>query len=42
MWLIENFGVGTVIGYLVVTMAITVVALLLSRETKGVDLDEVA
>ncbi|MGW0041372.1 MFS transporter [Rhodococcus sp. NPDC003348] len=42
VWLIENFGVGTVIGYLVVTMAITVTALLFSRETKGVDLDEVA
>jgi MFS family permease len=42
VWLIQNFGVGMVVGYLVVTMAITVIALSLSRETKGVDLDRVA
>lgn len=42
VWLIENFGVGMVVGYLVITMAITVIALALSRETKGVDLDDVA
>ena len=39
VWLIENYGVGTVIGYLVVTMVITVFAVAVSRETKGVDLD---
>ncbi len=41
VWLIENFGVGMVIGYLVVTMAITFVAVATSRETKGVDLSAV-
>ncbi|MEV4124360.1 MFS transporter [Nocardia sp. NPDC049707] len=42
VWLIKNFGVGTVVGYLVVTMAITVIAISFSRETKGVDLDDIA
>lgn len=42
VWLIDSYGVGMVVGYLVVTMSITVIALLLSRETKGVDLDEIA
>ncbi|NMD62656.1 UNVERIFIED_ORG: putative MFS family arabinose efflux permease [Nocardia globerula] len=41
IWLIENHGVGMVVGYLVITMSITVIALLASRETKGVDLDKV-
>ncbi|CAM3141403.1 MFS transporter [Saccharomonospora xinjiangensis] len=41
VWLIENFGVGMVIGYLVVTMAITFVAVATSKETKGVDLNAV-
>ncbi|WP_116103910.1 MFS transporter [Amycolatopsis thermalba] len=41
VWLIDSFGAGTVIGYLVLTMAITVVAVATSRETKGVDLDRV-
>jgi MFS family permease len=41
VWLIDSFGVGMVIGYLVVTMSITVLAVALSRETKGVDLDAV-
>ncbi|MFF5991858.1 MFS transporter [Prauserella flavalba] len=39
VWLIDSFGVGTVIGYLVLTMAVTVVAVATSRETKGADLD---
>ncbi|EID53530.1 MFS transporter [Saccharomonospora xinjiangensis] len=41
VWLIENFGVGMVIGYLAVTMAITFVAVATSKETKGVDLNAV-
>ncbi|PND50384.1 MFS transporter [Rhodococcus sp. ENV425] len=41
VWLIDRFGVGTVIAYLVVTMMITVVAVLSSRETKGIDLDRI-
>lgn len=41
MWLVETFGAATVIGYLVVTMAITVVAVASSRETKNSDLDAV-
>ncbi|RBM21584.1 arabinose ABC transporter permease [Prauserella sp. PE36] len=41
VWLIDSFGVGTVIGYLVLTMAVTVVAVATSRETKGADLDTV-
>ncbi|NIH84695.1 MFS transporter [Amycolatopsis granulosa] len=41
VWLIDSFGVGAVVGYLVITMAITVIALVTSRETKGVDLDRV-
>lgn len=41
--LIQNFGgVGMVVGYLVVTMTITVIALSLSRETRGVGLDRIA
>ncbi len=43
VWLIQNFGVGMVVGYLVVTMTITVIALSLSRETRGgVGLDRIA
>ncbi|GAA4153303.1 MFS transporter [Actinomadura keratinilytica] len=41
VWLINGFGVGMVIGYLVLTMAITFVAVITSWETKGVDLDRV-
>ncbi|MDQ0383038.1 MFS transporter [Amycolatopsis thermophila] len=41
VWLIDSFGVGAVVGYLVVTMAITVIAVATSRETKAVDLDRV-
>ncbi|MEU6041787.1 MFS transporter [Actinomadura sp. NPDC047616] len=41
VWLINSFGVGMVIGYLVITMAITFVAVITSWETKGVDLDRV-
>ncbi|EIE99005.1 MFS transporter [Saccharomonospora glauca] len=41
VWLIENFGVGAVIAYLVITMAITFVAVATSRESRGIDLDEV-
>lgn len=41
VWLIDSFGVGMVIGYLVVTMLITFIAVATSRETKGVDLNRV-
>ncbi|EHK87460.1 arabinose efflux permease family protein [Saccharomonospora azurea SZMC 14600] len=41
VWLIENYGVGSVIAYLVITMAITFVAVATSRESRGVDLDKV-
>ncbi|WP_027929346.1 MFS transporter [Amycolatopsis thermoflava] len=41
VWLINSVGAGAVIGYLVLTMAITVLAVATSRETKGVDLDRV-
>ncbi|TWE22512.1 MFS transporter [Prauserella muralis] len=39
VWLIDSFGVGTVIGYLVLTMAVTVVAVATSKETRGARLD---
>ncbi|ASR36106.1 arabinose ABC transporter permease [Prauserella marina] len=42
VWLIDSFGVATVVGYLVITMAVTVIAVATSKETKGVDLDAVA
>ncbi|GLZ13469.1 MFS transporter [Actinomadura sp. NBRC 104425] len=41
VWLIDGFGVGMVVGYLVLTTAITFVAVITSWETKGVDLDRV-
>ncbi|MBB3050896.1 MFS family permease [Prauserella isguenensis] len=41
VWLIDSFGVGMVVGYLVVTMLITVIAVATSRETRGSDLDRV-
>ncbi|GAA2381078.1 MFS transporter [Nonomuraea africana] len=41
VWLIDRFGVATVVGYLVLTMAITIVAVATSRETRGADLDAV-
>ncbi|WP_298176338.1 MFS transporter [Saccharomonospora sp.] len=41
VWLVDSFGVGMVIGYLVITMAITFVAVATSRETKGVDLEKI-
>ncbi|WP_019819658.1 MFS transporter [Saccharomonospora saliphila] len=41
VWLIDRFGVASVIGYLVVTMAITVVAAATSRETRNSDLDAI-
>jgi MFS family permease len=41
VWLTDSFGPMAVIGYLVITMAITVVALAVSRETKGLDLHTV-
>ncbi len=41
VWLIESYGVGSVIAYLVITMTITFVAVATSRESRGVDLDKV-
>ncbi len=41
IWLVDTFGVGMVIGYLVITMAITFIAVATSRETKGVDLEKI-
>ncbi|GAA1192431.1 MFS transporter [Prauserella alba] len=41
VWLIDSFGVGMVVGYLVVTMLITVIAVATSKETRGSDLDRV-
>ncbi|GLY65312.1 MFS transporter [Amycolatopsis taiwanensis] len=41
VWLVTSFGSGTVVAYLVITMAITVLAVATSWETKGVDLDAV-
>ncbi|TVT32943.1 MHS family MFS transporter [Amycolatopsis rhizosphaerae] len=37
VWLIDRFGVGTVVAYLMITMAVTVLAVVTSRETKGRD-----
>ncbi|MEE6166782.1 MULTISPECIES: MFS transporter [unclassified Mycolicibacterium] len=42
VWLITRFGVGAVITYLVTTLCITIIALVCSRETRGVELDSVA
>ncbi|ADG87832.1 MFS transporter [Thermobispora bispora] len=42
VWLINGFGVGMVIAYLVVTMAITFIAVVTGPETRGLDLDRVA
>ncbi len=39
VWLVSRQGVSAVIGYLVVTMVITVIAVATSRETKGLDMD---
>ncbi|WP_026454258.1 MFS transporter [Saccharomonospora iraqiensis] len=41
VWLIDRFGVASVIAYLVVTMAITVVAAATSRESRNSDLDAI-
>ncbi|MFD2395772.1 MFS transporter [Prauserella oleivorans] len=41
VWLVDSFGVGMVIGYLVLTMAITVLAVAISRESKASDLDAI-
>ncbi|GAB3624911.1 hypothetical protein GCM10027418_29970 [Mariniluteicoccus endophyticus] len=38
LWLQTRFGNASVIAYLVITMAITIIALMTSRETKGRDL----
>ncbi|MBX6383211.1 MAG: MHS family MFS transporter [Microbispora sp.] len=42
VWLIDRFGVGTVVGYLVITMLVTIVAVATSWETRGSDLDKIA
>ncbi|HEY8372034.1 MAG TPA: MFS transporter [Pseudonocardiaceae bacterium] len=42
VWLVDRFGVGSVIAYLIVTMAITLIAVATAWETKGVDLEKVA
>lgn len=39
VWLVDRFGATAVIVYLVTTMAVTVLAVATSRETKGIDLD---
>ncbi|MEE2030945.1 MFS transporter [Rhodococcus chondri] len=39
VWLVDRFSASAVIAYLVITMTITVIAVATSRETKGVDLD---
>ncbi|WP_007025642.1 MFS transporter [Saccharomonospora iraqiensis] len=41
VWLIDRFGVASVIAYLVVTMAITVFAAATSRESRNSDLDAI-
>jgi MFS family permease len=41
VWLIQHSGPGAVIAYLSVTVVITIVAVVTSRETKGVDLDAI-
>lgn len=41
VWLVDRFGAGAVIGYLVATMLVTVVALAFSRETRGTVLDAI-
>ncbi|MFC6882018.1 MULTISPECIES: hypothetical protein [Actinomadura] len=41
VWLVDRFGAGAVIGYLVATMLVTAVALAFGRETRGTDLDAV-
>ncbi|MGV8875339.1 MAG: MFS transporter [Rhodococcus sp. (in: high G+C Gram-positive bacteria)] len=41
VWLNDRYGVGSVIAYLLITIAVTLAALLLSRETKGVDLSTI-
>ncbi|WP_019812160.1 MFS transporter [Saccharomonospora halophila] len=41
VWLIDRFGVASVIAYLVVTMGITVVAAATSRESRNRDLDAI-
>ncbi|MEE2060796.1 MFS transporter [Rhodococcus artemisiae] len=40
VWLVDRFDATAVIIYLMITMAITVIAVATSRETKGVDLDK--
>lgn len=39
VWLVDRFSATAVVFYLVITMTITVVAVATSRETKGVNLD---
>ncbi|MEV7555773.1 MFS transporter [Amycolatopsis sp. NPDC089917] len=39
VWLVKNHGTTAVVLYLVATIAVTLVALLFSAETKGTDLD---
>lgn len=41
VWLIDSFGVGMVVGYLVVTMLVTVIAVATSTETRASDLDRI-
>lgn len=40
VWLVDRFGTTAVVLYLVLTMVIAVIAVATSRETKGVDLDD--
>jgi MFS family permease len=39
VWLVDRFSATAVIIYLVITMTITVIAVATSKETRGVDLD---
>src|SRR5690606_42003674 len=41
IWLVDSFGVGMVIGYSVISMAVQFIAVATSRETKGVDLEKI-